>query len=366
VLYGLLLVDAVGVPHEHDAALASLYAAANAPIFGMFEDQVGKGIVGGPLFSQERIGRLTGGLARRMLRGESVAREVVGMEKPTYDWRELKRWKIDDGRLPPGSVVRFRAPSLWEEHKGTIVLGLSVLVLQAGLIAALLAQRGHRRRAEHESRELSGRLLTAHEDERRRLARELHDDLTQRLARLAIDAGGLERGGGRSSVEDGTARSMRDELIRLSEDVHALSYQLHPSVLDDLGLVEALKAECDRVSRREPVRVSVEARDVPPELPSDAALCLFRVAQEALRNVVRHARARAVRVSLVPSDGGLRLAVQDDGIGFDPAASRGGPSLGHASMRERVRLIGGELDIDSAPGRGTTVVAWVPLPRRPS
>jgi signal transduction histidine kinase len=203
---------------------------------------------------------------------------------------------------------------------------------------------------------LTGRLLTAHEDERRHLARELHDDLTQRLARLAIDAGRLERGGG----TDGAAADMRRDLVRLSEDVHALSYRLHPAVLDDLGLVEALKAECDRVARLGALRVEVDAHDVPEALPSDASLCLFRVAQEALSNAARHARASAVSVLLSPSGKGLQLAVSDNGSGFDLGRSPDHASLGLASMRERVRLLRGELDIESTPGRGTTVVAWVP------
>ena len=203
---------------------------------------------------------------------------------------------------------------------------------------------------------LSGRLLTAHEDERRRLARELHDDLTQRLARLAIDAGKLEQGG---EVE-GNAAGMRKELVRLSEDVHALSYRLHPSMLDDLGLVEALRAECDRVEQHGALRVEVDATHVPDKLPADTSLCLFRVAQEALNNASRHARASAVTVLLSQSDNGIRLAISDNGVGFLAAGTRTRASLGLASMRERVRLQRGHIDIESTPGRGTTVVAWVP------
>jgi signal transduction histidine kinase len=149
--------------------------------------------------------------------------------------------------------------------------------------------------------------------------------------------------------------------VKLSEDVHALSYRLHPSVIDDLGLVEALKAECDRVARAGSVSVDVDAREIPPKLPQDTALCLFRIAQEALRNVVRHAGASAVEVSIAPMDGGLQLAVSDNGAGFDSARDAGRHSLGHASMRERVHLLGGEVDIESTPGHGTTVIAWVPL-----
>jgi PAS domain S-box-containing protein len=207
-----------------------------------------------------------------------------------------------------------------------------------------------------ETQQLAGRLLTAHEDERRRLARELHDDLTQRLARLAIDAGRMESA---AEAPEGLRR-LREDLVRLSEDVHALSYRLHPSMLDDLGLVEALKAECDRVARRGELRVEVEATAVPAALPAEASLCLYRVAQEALNNAARHGGASAVTVRLAPRDRGFQLAVRDNGSGFDPERMRERASLGLASMRERVRLLQGEFDIESAPGRGTTVVAWVP------
>jgi PAS domain S-box-containing protein len=219
-----------------------------------------------------------------------------------------------------------------------------------------------RKQAEAEVRDLSGRLIRAHEEERARLARELHDDVTQRLARLAIDAGRVEGGANGISPTE-TVRSIRDGLVRLSEDVHILSYRLHPAVLEDLGLAEALKAECERFSRREAVPASVTLRELPPAVPRETALCLFRVTQEALRNAALHARARTVKVLLRALEGGLELAVRDDGAGFVPSLQREHPSLGLASMRERVRLLEGELDIDSAPGQGTTILVWVPLKR---
>jgi signal transduction histidine kinase len=156
-------------------------------------------------------------------------------------------------------------------------------------------------------------------------------------------------------------RSVREGLIRLSEDVHTLSYRLHPSILEDLGLVEALKTECERFSRLESIRVDVATHDCPKVLPSSLALCLFRVTQEALRNVARHAGASKVEISLSRLNGGLQLAARDNGTGFDFTHHRSRPSLGHASMRQRIHLLDGELEIDSAPGHGTTILAWVPL-----
>ena len=147
----------------------------------------------------------------------------------------------------------------------------------------------------------------------------------------------------------------------LSEDVHALSYRLHPSVLEDLGLVEALKSEFERFSRIHSVRLEVKLAEIPDNLPHDTGLCLFRIAQEALNNIARHAEASRAEVALRRVDGGLQLAVKDDGIGFDPVQHHGNTGLGLGSMRQRVFLLGGKVEIESAPGRGTTIRAWVPL-----
>jgi signal transduction histidine kinase len=210
--------------------------------------------------------------------------------------------------------------------------------------------------------DLSRRLIRAHEAERARLGRELHDDVTQRLAMLAIDAGRVERGTDKVPAAE-LLKGIREGLVRLSEDIHALSYRLHPALLEDLGLAEALKAECERFSRQESVSAEVTLRNVPDDIPPDTALCLFRVAQEALRNVARHAKAGRVEVSVGLLNGGLQLVVQDDGSGFDPVLQRSRSTLGLASMRERVFLVDGELGIQSAPGRGTTIQVTVPQKR---
>jgi signal transduction histidine kinase len=160
------------------------------------------------------------------------------------------------------------------------------------------------------------------------------------------------------------AAGMRGELSRLSEDVHSLAYQLHPSTLDELGLTEALRIECERVTSPESVTVSLQAPEKRPRVSQEIALCLFRVAQEGLRNVVRHAHARAVALRLEATDGAAHLTIRDDGVGFDPAQGRARPGLGLESMRERVALVGGRIEIRSAPGRGTTIEVWAPLETR--
>lgn len=216
-----------------------------------------------------------------------------------------------------------------------------------------------RLRAESTARDLAGRLIHAQEEERSRVARDLHDDITQRLARLSMDAARVEPDPESRRSTD-TLAEIREGLVRLSEDVHAIAYRLHPAVLEDLGLAEALRSECERFSRREDTPCEIRSVDLPVTIPGPVALGLFRVGQEALRNVGRHAEASSVEVTLRGMEDGAQLAVRDDGIGFDPFMDRSKPSMGLASMRERIGYLGGELDIESSPGQGTTIVAWVP------
>ena len=363
ILYAVLILDAAGTPRPLTRGLQDIRDAANAPVFGVYASNIDRGVVGGRLVSDRELGRSAASVAIRVLRGESpgdIKTPPMGPGAPVYNWNELRRWGISEPSLPPGSVVRFREPTAWERYRPYLAVGTTILLLQSALIAGLFWQRFRRRRAERETTSLGGRLLMAHENERRRVARELHDDVTQRLAALAIEATRMESSH-RASADE-AARSIRDGLFKLSEDVHALSYRLHPSVIEDLGLVEALRAECDRVNRSGAVNVQFNAGEIPRKLPQDTALCLFRVAQEALRNVVRHAGASSVEVSVLTKEGGLQLAVSDNGSGFDSGSHAERPSLGLASIRERVTLLNGEVDIDSVPGHGTTVLAWVPIP----
>src|SRR5262245_18114907 len=146
-------------------------------------------------------------------------------------------------------------------------------------------QMARRRRVEQARTELRQRLVRAQEEEHRRIARELHDDLTQRLAVIAIEVGKLEQAPGHGGDVAERARGIREQLVALSESVHSLSRQLHPSILDDLGLMEALGSVCSSLRQRDGVTVNYHAQNVPPYLPRDVALCIYRVAQEALRNV---------------------------------------------------------------------------------
>jgi PAS domain S-box-containing protein len=269
--------------------------------------------------------------------------------------------QLEDGRLERVSIeYRFIHPARgvrWMHHVARVAArdAAGHTLRSFGVVRDITEHK----RVENELHDLSRRLIGAYEEERALLARELHDDLTQRLAVLAIEVGSAELAAAGSARAE-TLRAVREGLVRLSEDVHSLAYQLHPSVLEELSLAEALRTECERLGRQSRVDLSVRLDPLPEVVGRDAALCLFRVAQEALNNVVRHSRAHAATVDLRAMDDGLLLAVRDDGVGFDPASPGARRSLGLASMLERVRLVNGTLDVESAPGQGTAIVAWVP------
>lgn len=220
-----------------------------------------------------------------------------------------------------------------------------------------------RRRVEAESRQISSKLITAQEDERKRIARDLHDDLNQRLALLSIE---MELFGTASKDTSGPARerleSMTSQVKGLSSEVHRLSYQLHPAKLDQLGLVVATRTFCREVSAQAGIAVHFEQHDVPRDVGADVALCLYRVIQEAVQNSVRHNGGAAIQVSLTHAAEQIRLLIADEGKGFDVDHAIHNGGLGLVSMRERVRQVHGSIRFISSPGKGTRIDATVPLP----
>ena len=213
-----------------------------------------------------------------------------------------------------------------------------------------------------ELRDLAARLLTAQEEERRRISRDLHDDINQRLAMLVVQAESLESSlppsAGDCSKE---LRSIQDRLTELSDDVRHLAYQFHPSILDDLGLTVALQRLVDECAARANLQGTFDVSPSPPTVPQPVATCLYRIAQESLANVMKHARANKVIVSLASTADAITLTVQDDGVGFDTQQlANGHRGLGLISMAERLRLVRGTVTIDSIPHQGTRLSIKVP------
>lgn len=213
---------------------------------------------------------------------------------------------------------------------------------------------------------LTGRLILNQEEERRRLARELHDDLSQRLAVLAMEAGRMEAAarGGSNSLRDPLI-DFRDKTIQIAADVQNISRRRHPSILEDLGLTKAIEAECQQFATREGTEVSRSLQTPPKDLPKDVALSIYRIVQESLLNISKQACARCVTVSLSANETDLRLMVEDDGIGFDAKEIRDKAGLGLSSIRERVRLVQGRHRIRSEPEKGTTIEVTVPFTSKP-
>jgi PAS domain S-box-containing protein len=219
-----------------------------------------------------------------------------------------------------------------------------------------------RRQTEEALRELGGRLINAQEEERRRIARELHDDLNQRMALLSIE---LEQLGQKIPQRQSDLRKGVHDLWtkarEISMEIHRLSYQLHPSKLDHLGLATALKSFCGELSASQELKIEFFYQGFPATLPKDVTLCLFRIAQESLRNVIKHSGAREALVVLEKTDGEISLSVSDEGCGFDTESQEMKRGLGFISMRERLRLVGGEISIHSQPSWGTQIDVSVPL-----
>jgi PAS domain S-box-containing protein len=484
-------IDADGAMYSTERVLADLRARANALIFGMLSVELGYGSIGGKLIDIEALSRTTADVALRILGGTAPAliqTPTQQLSPPAFDWRELQRWGVSEDRLPPGSVVLFREPGVWERYKWPIVGSVAAFVAQSLLIAGLLVSRVKRRHAEQSLRESEGRfrvladsapvlirmsdanalatdfnvtwleftgrdiaaerghgwlesvhpdevssvsgtrrraferresyrmeyrlrradgeyrwlldtgqprmtpdgafagtiesaiditdlkaaratlsnlnrrLIEAQEQERSRLARELHDDVGQQMTMLAMD---VDRLGENISETEAAARqqarTLREEVTALASHVSGISHRLHSSKLDLLGLAAAAATFCKEVSSRSGVIVEFTHDNVPATLCPDVAINLFRVLQEALSNAAKHSGASRFDVSLRGANDQLQLVVCDQGKGFDVEAALASSGLGLVSMQERLKLVNGSVAIESKPGAGTTIRASVPL-----
>ena len=252
---------------------------------------------------------------------------------------------------PDGEVV-------WVERNSRAYFDEHGRVLR---VIGMVADITQRKRAEEALSSLSRRLIQAQEAERARIARDLHDDIGQRLALLTVTVEQLTEIRSHTSDEGRShLDALRAQTAEISASVRALAHELHSSRLQYLGVVAATKGFCAELAAQHKVEVDFSSAEIQPGVPAETALCLFRVLQEALHNAVRHSGARQFEVQLRETPNALQLTVRDKGSGFDPETAVAGGGLGLTSMKERLKLVSGELLIKSRPSRGTTIVARVP------
>jgi two-component system sensor histidine kinase UhpB len=233
-----------------------------------------------------------------------------------------------------------------------------ILVL---LLGGLAFQYRKQRRSERVLRDLSGHLIKAQEEERIRIARELHDDFSQRLAAIGLSLSWLK---GHSASDDDTAleqiRTQEQRLADLTEGIRNLSHDLHPSILNLCGLPQALQQYCSELSKAHSLQIDCRIEESAVPVPPDTALTIYRIVQEATRNVVRHANASRAEVHLTVVGRSYLLTIRDNGCGFEPGTRGKQQGLGVISMQERTRLLNGTIAVTSASGRGTLVTVKVP------
>jgi signal transduction histidine kinase len=306
-------------------------------------------------------------LLRRALSGFVAPNDRAGLA------RHLEEAAAAAGRSRPlrakleGAPVRIvrletvreaAGPAGGHEYRTTMI----DLTDQALAEERLRAERMALERSQAALRELTRRLMVAEEAERRRIAADLHDDIGQRLHAVQIELAVLRRRPSGKAGMSGQVDAVCHHLEEIVGDLEGLARNLHPKIVDDLGLRVALKAHVENLRRQTHIVVQYRDRAVPEVIPADVASCLYRVAQEALRNVHRHAGAGAAMVTLARVRRGLGLCVADSGRGFDPEQARlSGRGLGLVTMQERVGGFGGHLRVRANPGDGTHVHAWVPL-----
>jgi signal transduction histidine kinase len=361
-------VDANGHMFQADQAMKRIAAAAARPVFSINPADMGSGATGVMPFGTRRLGEELAKAALARLGGEGPRTITIPAQEhasAVFDARELERWGIAERALPAGTTVLYRPPSLWRDYRKTVIAAAAVGSTQTLLIAGILVQRRHRARAQAalsasyaQLRDLTGRLIGAQEEERARIARNLHDDIGQRVASLSIGLSGAKRLAPSDALRSELA-SMQQTATSLCGELRDLSHDLHPGILEHVGLLEALRSRCDELAHTSGANCRLDVSDDWRDVSDSIALCLYRVAQEALRNIERHAGARNVVVSLDQRDGFASMQVTDDGQGFATGQKKRG--LGLLSLNERVSLLGGNFDVKSLAGTGSTIAVTLPM-----
>jgi PAS domain S-box-containing protein len=335
---------------EGESLFRSLFEAA--PVGIALEDLEGR-----PLYANPALCSMLGFSEKEMRRKHCV--EFSPPEDAEKDWALFEQ-------LRKGSIGSYHLDKRFVRKDGALIWGhLSISLMKkthvsTPLVVAMVEDISEKKATEEKLQHLASRLIRAQEEERQRIARELHDDIAQRLSLLVVGLAELRdsipSGQGSQSMLASDLHRRGDEV---ATDIQDLSHDLHTSKLHYLGLEIALRNHCEKISAQRHIPIIFHAEELPAIFPLDLQLCFFRVAQEALNNVVKHSRSAEAFVELTHSDGVIALKVKDLGVGFDPSAYCEG--IGLSSMSERLRMFGGDLIVDSRPGAGTTIIATLKL-----
>jgi signal transduction histidine kinase len=369
VLYISFFQDAAGHKFINATrALPMIAEAANAPVFGISDTYLGNGIVGGDVMRFQEQGKVSARIISQLLEGKK-AQDIPIETLPSsyvFDWKALQRWHIPESRLPPGSLVMFREPSLWERTKWIWITSILIIIGLSAIAGYLEYSRRQLSVARDRQTELSGMLITAEENERSRLASELHDDFSQRLAVLALGLENIaETMPPLPQETDRQLRGLSDSAAELGADLHTLSHRLHSATLERLGLATGISALCREFAAQQNVQIDFSSDAILDSVHPNVALCLFRIVQEGIRNSKKHSGTTKVQVVLREQGDKLYASVRDEGCGFDVNELDKKSGLGVRSMEERVHFLGGKFAIHSEPGKGTVVEAWVPHRPKP-
>jgi PAS domain S-box-containing protein len=358
MLYACSMVEDIGQATKRDDQV--FYEAFKASPIGIaLEDLEGR-----PLFVSPALCSMLGFTETELCGKHCV--EFSPPEDAEQDWSLFQQ-------LRAGHISQYSLEKRFFRKDGSLIWGrLSISMLRnrsSPLVVAMVeditekkAAQDKLRQSEANLQNLAGHLILVQEEERHRIARDLHDDINQKLAMLQIDLERLEQQIPDSA--DQFRHGLHEQWMRVSEissDVRTILQRLHPTKLQYVGLVATTKNLCRELSARHQVEIDFSSDNIPQEPPLEVSVCIFRVFQEALQNAIRHSGSRQFRVSLNGELDEIHLKVSDSGTGFDLNDAMDGKGLGLTSMRERLRLVDGRLSISSQPQHGTTVCARVPL-----
>lgn len=355
IVYLVVDRDSQGRTWQPQQYLRRLHEIAPRPVFGWVATYLGLGIIGGPVLDGSEVGDELGRVAAELLNGadpSAMQPVVIHPTRLVYDWEPLRRFGIPLSRLPDGATVLNRPLPVWESYPRTTIAVTALIAVMLVSLGTLMYSRQRVREANAAQLAATRRLLQAQDEERIRIARDLHDDLCQQMAMLAFDASGSR---GASMAPS----ALVDRVHTLIDRTRRIAIGLHATHIGSMPFREAVSSHAASVQARTGLDIQVHERSWDGEPPPPVALALFRAMQEALQNAVRHAEATQVTVSMEASNGTMCIEVVDDGIGFDRTLSRN-VGLGLTSMRERMAMVGGACTVRSVPFGGTTVVLSAP------